>query len=236
MREAFLAQLEEVRAELAELCALTGSAIDHATHALLDADLTAADRTVELNAEIARSAEELEHRVLTLLALQAPVAQDLRALISGIHNIADLRRMGTLAAHIAEVARLHYPNSVVSDAIRSIISDMGAAAKSQAAAACDVLRTRDEDGALKLIESDDRADELLRRLFAATKSEDWPHDAASTVNLTLLGRFYERFCDHTVEISRRTVFVVTGSYPEERSPVDASDALWLAPPRSAFGV
>ncbi|MFC0453339.1 phosphate signaling complex protein PhoU [Rhodococcus jostii] len=215
MREQFDEQLEELREDLVELCAFTVDVIDCATRALLDTDLPAADRATELNAEIDTRGRELDHRALTLIARQQPVAQDLRALIGGMHNIADLRRMGSLAAHIAEVARLHHPEPVVPYELRGIISDMGAAATAQAAAAREVLRTRDEAAALDLIWADERTDELLRKLFAATKSDDWLYGAASAVNITLLGRFYERFCDHTVEISRRVIFVITGDFPDE---------------------
>ncbi|MFD6061824.1 phosphate signaling complex protein PhoU [Rhodococcus wratislaviensis] len=215
MREQFDEQLAEIKDELVELCALTEVAIDRATCALLDTDLTAADRAAEVNTDIDTRGRELDHRALTLIARQQPVAQDLRTLIGGMHNIADLRRMGSLAAHIAEVARLHHPEPVVPHELRAIISDMGAAATAQAAAAQEVLRFRDQVAALELIWADERTDELLRRLFAATKSDDWLYGAASAVNITLLGRFYERFCDHTVEISRRVIFVITGEFPDE---------------------
>ncbi|MFE5708585.1 phosphate signaling complex protein PhoU [Rhodococcus koreensis] len=215
MREQFDEQLEEIRSDLVELCARTEVAIDCATRALLDTDRDAADRAAEVCADIDIRGRELDYRALTLIARQQPVAQDLRALISGIHNIADLRRMGSLAAHIAEVARLHHPVPVVPFELRGIISDMGVAATAQAAAAREVVRTRDEATALDLIWADERTDELLRKLFAATKGDDWLYGAASAVNMTLLGRFYERFCDHTVEISRRVIFVITGELPDE---------------------
>ncbi|WP_081608796.1 phosphate signaling complex protein PhoU [Rhodococcus ruber] len=235
MREAFTAKLDELRAELADLCGLTETAIEMATRALLDTDLTAAEHTIDLHVDLDDRARDLDRRVLTLLALQAPVAQDLRALVSGMHDIADLRRMGSLAAHIAEVARLHHPNPVVPDELRGLVAEMGAAAEQQAAAAQVVLRTRDLDGAVRLIEADDRADTLLVQLFTATKDPEWPHGASAAVNLTLLGRFYERFCDHTVEMARRIVFVVTGSFPDERPPAVPTEELWLAPPHTAFG-
>ncbi|MBC2638216.1 MULTISPECIES: phosphate signaling complex protein PhoU [unclassified Rhodococcus (in: high G+C Gram-positive bacteria)] len=215
MREQFDEQLEEIRANLVELCALTEAAIDSASRAVLDTDLPAADRAAELSANIDIRARELDHRALTLIARQQPVALDLRALIGGMHNIADLQRMGSLAAHIAEVARLHHPEPVVPHELRGIIADMGAAATAQAAAAREILSTRNEVAALDLIWADERTDELLRKLFAATKSDDWLHGAASAVNITLLGRFYERFCDHTVEIGRRVIFVVTGEFPDQ---------------------
>lgn len=113
MRQHFSGQLENMRTDLTDLCSLTETAIDHATRALLDTDLGASEACADVDTEIGYRAQEIDHRALTLIALQAPVAQDLRALISGIHNIADLRRMGSLAAHVAEVARLHFPAPVV---------------------------------------------------------------------------------------------------------------------------
>ncbi len=151
MRQHFSGQLENMRTDLTDLCSLTETAIDHATRALLDTDLGASEACADVDTEIGYRAQEIDHRALTLIALQAPVAQDLRALISGIHNIADLRRMGSLAAHVAEVARLHFPAPVVPGELRGVISEMGVAAKAQAAAATEVLRDRDCERALELI-------------------------------------------------------------------------------------
>ncbi|MFD9669757.1 phosphate uptake regulator PhoU [Rhodococcus sp. NPDC059968] len=215
MRQHFSGQLEKMRVDLTDLCSLTETAIDYATRALLDTDLGASEACADVDTDIDYRAQELDHRAVTLIALQAPVAQDLRALISCIHNIGDLRRMGTLAAHIAEVARLHFPASVVPGELRGVISKMGVAAKAQAAAATEVLRDRDCDLALELIQADARTDALLRELFAVTKSDDWLYGAASAVNITLLGRFYERFCDHTVAVGRNVIFVATGDFPVE---------------------
>lgn len=131
-----------------------------------------------------------------------------------MHNIADLRRMGSLAAHIAEVARLHHPEPVVPHELRGIISDMGVAATAQPRRHEKSPHPR-RGGRIGPHLADERTDELLRRLFAATKSDEWLHGAASAVNITLLGRFYERFCDHTVEIGRRVIFVVTGEIPDQ---------------------
>lgn len=154
MRQHFSGQLENMRTDLTDLCSLTETAIDHATRALLDTDLGASEACADVDTEIGYRAQEIDHRALTLIALQAPVAQDLRALISGIHNIADLRRMGSLAAHVAEVARLHFPPAppvVPPGELRGVISEMGVAAKAQAAAATEVLRDRDCERALELI-------------------------------------------------------------------------------------
>lgn len=214
MRQMYDEQLRDLRAGLADVCALTKPAITQATRALLDEDLTAAEHVVGLSDEIAQHADDLEKQVFSLIALQAPVARDLRAVIAGLHIVENLRRMGTLAVHIAEVAQLVHPESALPEKVRPIFVQMGTAARDQVEIAHDVLRTGDTERAGELNRVDDQADRLLSEVFTATRSPEWPHGAAAAVNATLLGRYYERFCDHTVEIGRHVIFVNTGTLPD----------------------
>ncbi|WP_330359717.1 phosphate signaling complex PhoU family protein, partial [Mycobacteroides abscessus] len=79
----------------------------------------------------------------------------------------------------------------------------------------EVLLTRDPEKAARINEEDDAMDDLHRHLFTVLMDREWKHGVAAAVDVTLLGRFYERFADHAVEVARRVIFQVTGSLPPE---------------------
>jgi len=78
-----------------------------------------------------------------------------------------------------------------------------------------VLETRDPERAAKLQEEDEAMDDLHRHLFTVLMDREWSHGVAAAVDVTLLGRFYERFADHAVEVGRRVIFLVTGQLPAD---------------------
>jgi phosphate transport system protein len=78
-----------------------------------------------------------------------------------------------------------------------------------------VLVTRDPEKAARIREEDDAMDDLHRHLFTVLMDREWRHGVAAAVDVTLLGRFYERFADHAVEVARRVIFQVTGKHPDE---------------------
>src|SRR5664279_2195199 len=115
---------------------LVAVAMERATHALLDANLTLADQVIADDQRIDDLRAELEERTFQLIAQQQPVATDLRVLISTIHLAADLERMGDLAHHVAKIARLRYPEVAVPIEARDVISQMGEVAASVPRAQC----------------------------------------------------------------------------------------------------
>src|SRR5215207_1230287 len=102
-----------------------GVAMQDATVALLDADLTIAERVISADAEVDQLRDELNQRAFDLLARQQPVAVDLRTIITSLHAVASLERMGDLALHVAKVARMRYPSCAVPDEVRGTIQEMG---------------------------------------------------------------------------------------------------------------
>lgn len=215
MRESYGDKLDALRAGLADMCLLAEQAMSGATRALLTADLALSEETIEMRDQIDVLAIEWEHTAFAFLALQAPVAHDLRSMVSGIHIVADLQRMGGLAIHIAELVRRRHPAHVLPVEAESVFTEMGEVAVAQADATRKVLLARDADLAAELQLKDEAMDELHRSLFVLTASEDWPHGVPAAVDITLLGRFYERYSDHTVEVAKRVIFLVTGEYPTE---------------------
>lgn len=214
MRVAYTEQLSDLTGELAGMCGLAEIAMQRATQSLLQADLALAEQVITENDKIDELRVECEEKAFALLALQSPVAGDLRVVVSGIHIVADLERMGQLALHVAKIARRRHPAHVLPDAVAGYFSEMGKVAVSQAFHTREVLLSRDIDDAAALETGDDAMDDLHKHLFTMMMDEDWTHGVEAAVDVTLLGRFYERYADHAVEVARRVVFLVTGKLPE----------------------
>ena len=213
MRVTMNEQMSDLANLLGEMSGLAGSAMERATQSLLQADLTLAEQVIAEHDRMAELAHLAEDKAFALLALQAPVAGDLRQVVSGIQIVADVHRMGTLAVHVAKIARRRHPNHVLPEEVNGYFAEMGRIAVAIGAAAREVLETRDSDRAARLVEEDEAMDDLHRHLFSVLMDREWKHGVAAAVDITLLGRFYERFADHAVEVGRRVIFLATGANP-----------------------
>lgn len=220
MREAYHDQLGQLADQLANMCGMAGDAMERATAALLEADLAVAEQVIGDDAKIDDVRADIEEQAYALLALQAPVATDLRIVLAVIHAAESVERMGDLALHVAKAARRRHPNPVLSETVRPYFAEMGRIAVELAREATDIIRTQDVARARSLEDADDAMDDLHRHLFTVIMDKDWAHGVPSAVDTTLLGRFYERFADHAVSVAKRTVFVVTGRMPGYSSTVD----------------
>ncbi|MFC9361931.1 phosphate signaling complex protein PhoU [Rhodococcus sp. NPDC057014] len=210
MRMKFQDQLEALTDRLASMCHLAGQAIEVASDALVLADLAAAERVFVLNEQIEALRGPCEEQAMTLLALQAPVARDLRQVVTGVHLVADLSRMGGLAQHVAESVRRRHPHHVTTGEAEQLLGRMGRLAGGLASLAEQVLRTHDPELAAELDRRDDELDDLHRQLLELIQDPAWTGGVTVAVDATLLGRFFERFGDHTVVVGRRVIFLVTG--------------------------
>ena len=192
------------------MCVVASDALRDATRALLNADLSLAEQVIASDVRLDEMRSNAENVALELLALEAPVASDLRTVVSAIWIVADLQRMGALAIHVAKAARRRHPAHVIPAEIRPIVERMGRVGVHLADEAGVVLRERDVDLARRLEVEDDLMDDLQRELFAAMLDPGWRHGVGPAVDIALLARFYERFADHAVAVARRVVFLVTG--------------------------
>lgn len=215
MRTAYHEQLDALTNQLAEMCRMAGIAMERATQALLQADLALAEQVIGDHENIIAASARAEEAAFVLLALQAPVAGDLRAIVGSIQIVADVERMDALALHVAKIARRRHPRHALPEEVNGYFAEMGRIAVDLGNSAREVLISRDPDQARLIREEDDAMDDLHRHLFSVMMDREWKHGVAAAVDVTLLGRFYERFADHAVEISRRVIFQVTGRLPEE---------------------
>ena len=213
MRDVFHDELDEIGAGVLEMIRLVEVAMDQATGALLDADLHRAERVIEADDKVDALRTDLEDRSFQMIARQQPVATDLRVLITTIHLVADLERMGDLALHVAKIARLRFPDAAVPEEARDVISQMGEVARSLVIKVAEVVEGRDMELAAEIEAEDDSMDALRRKLFTLVLSPRWSHGTEAAIDMTLLGRYYERYADHAVAVARRTIFIVTGHRP-----------------------
>jgi phosphate transport system protein len=215
MRTAYHEQLDQLTEQVSDMCGLAGVAMERATQALLQADLVLAEQVITDHEQIAAMGARAEESAFVLLALQAPVAGDLRAVVTAIQIAADVDRMGALALHVAKIARRRHPQHALPEEVNGYFAEMGRVAVELGKSAQDALLNRDPDKAAHINEEDDAMDDLHRHLFTVLMDRDWKHGVTAAVDVTLLSRFYERFADHAVEIARRVIFQVTGQFPDE---------------------
>jgi phosphate transport system protein len=214
MRDQYHVELDGISITLVEMATLVSGAIRDATTALLGADLRVAEEVIASDNVIDALQHDLDNRTVDLMARQQPVAGDLRTLVASLRMSADLERMGDLANHVAKVARMRYPVVAVPSELLEIVEKMAVVAETVSNKLAVVIRDRDTDKALQLGVDDDEMDILHRRLFVALLDPAWPHGNEVAIDMTLIGRYYERFADHAVSVARRLYYLVTGEYAD----------------------
>jgi phosphate transport system protein len=212
IRSVFQDELDNVSQSLVDLTAMVSASMTKATTAILSCDLKLAEEVIATDVKIDDYQHETDSRIIDIIARQQPVASDLRALVTALRMGSDLERMGDLAHHVAKVARLRHPNAAVPPELVSIIQAMGVAAVAITEKVGLVISTRNTEMALEVERDDDVMDDLHRKLIAVLIEPTWKHGIETAIDLTLLGRYYERYADHAVSISRRVYFLVTGKY------------------------
>ena len=210
MRNAYFDQLDTIVEDLVAMTDDVQVAVARATRALLSADAQVAERVISDDVDIDAARERVEQKAFDLLALQQPVARDLRMLVAALRMVADLERMGDLSVHVAKVARLRVPQVAVPEELVPTVERMGVVAEKMIGTAAAIIADRDVDGARHLEEDDEEMDQLRRSSFRLMLDDAWPHGVEAAVDLALLGRYYERIADHTVSLARRVVYLVTG--------------------------
>jgi phosphate transport system protein len=215
MREEYRAELADVTQTLVDMAEGVRVAMRQATGALVQADQTEAEEVVRGDTETDARYRQVEDKVYDLLARQAPVASDLRLVVTALHIAADLERMGDLACHVAKTALRRIPAPAVPEELRPVIQDMATAADRMAGKITEILQTADAERAAQLESDDDEIDELQKQLFGLLLGTAWRHGVEPAIDGALLGRWYERFADHAVNAGQHVVYFVTG----EATPV-----------------
>lgn len=229
MRTAFHAELDDLMIDLARMARLAAQMMTNASIALHQTDLALAGVVIADGDQMNAMHHVTERRCVTLLALQAPVAKDLRVVIAALHTSGHLKRMGDLARHIAVIARLKHPNPMTAGEVRPVLARMALLASGLAEDAATAIEHQEPLSGCRLAVSDDEVDALRRHLFGILFVDDWPHGVERAVDAALIGRYYERFSDHAVSIGRQVCYLATGRMPEPSASWTAGDAAPCSP-------
>ncbi len=215
LRRSFHHELEAIRDGITRLAASVTEAIPRATQVLLDGDLEGADYMILADSELDVRSLALEERCYQVLALQAPVASDLRQVIAAVKMIAEIERSGDLAVNICKAARRIYGHEI-DPRLRGTISRMSDQAQQLFRSAIDAYVESDVPLASAIGDMDDMLDrlhaEFIQQIFESHAGDHL--DLQVGVQLALVARFYERIGDHAVNIGGRVRYIVTGWLPD----------------------
>lgn len=217
LRKGFHHELDEVRLSLARLAASVIEAIPRATNVLLSGDLEGAEYLILADDEIDSRSVALEDRCYQLLALQAPVAGDLRQLISILKMVGEIERSADLTVNIAKAARRIYGHAL-DPKLRGIITKMGEQAQQLFTSALQSFEENDVAIAGAIDDMDSYLDSLQRQFVQAIFESHAAGniDLQVAIQLAVVARFYERIGDHAVNIGERVLFIVSGWRPEHK--------------------
>ena len=217
IRKQYDSDLESLKTALVEMGQNAAEAVENALEALCTADTAAAQKIVQGDDRINNMERDIEHRCMTLLLRQQPVAGDLRRISTAMKIVTDIERIGDHAADIAEIiphlaASRKAGDPAVSDAIR-----MGQKAHKMLLDALDALTGEDEPAAQKVIAADDEVDydfNAIKRTLAAEIAAD-PAKVDAALDLLMVIKYLERIGDHAVNLAEWVEFLRTGRYQNE---------------------
>jgi phosphate transport system protein len=203
-RQEFQRDLDAIEAKVIELFAMVAEDLAKATDALLSGDDEAVKVLAERELAINALYQEIEGLVNREIALQQPVASDLRFLLSVLRVVPELERSHDLVEHIARRAN-HILTGELSARSRGLVERMGKLASGMWRQAADSWYRRDRSVAATLEQHDEEMDELHATLTAELASGQMALPV--TMEMTLVARFYERLGDHAVNVARRVVYL-----------------------------
>ncbi len=219
LRKGYHQELQATREELARAAAMVTEAIPRATAILLESDLEGADALIRADALVDERCVDVEERCIRMLALQAPVASELRQIIAILKMTAEVERSGDLAASLCKVSRRVYGHPL-NPKLRGLITSMGEQAQALWVAAIEAFIENDAAKAAAVIDMDAHLD-ALQKQFIQTIFEVHAHSAVDlqvAIQMAYVARFYERIGDHAVNVAERVRFVVTGWVPDHKKP------------------
>ncbi|MER1994972.1 MAG: phosphate signaling complex protein PhoU, partial [Arthrobacter sp.] len=208
----FQAELHQIGEELTQISQLVTEAMKKATQAFETADTELAQDVIAADARIDFLQNDLDERAIDVLALQGPVASDLRMIVGSLRMSASLERMGDLARHVAQLARLRYPANVVPENMVETFREMAQLDIAISELLTELLETRNLELSKDIYAHNTRINELHAGVFKAVASPDWNNSPVTTVDLTLASRYFERFADHGVSVTRKVNYLVTGEW------------------------
>lgn len=221
MREVFQQELADVQARLVEIASLVETSIQQAVAAFTKSDVALAEQVIDNDRRIDELAVALDEAAIEIIALQQPVARDLRVVVSVLRISASLERQGDLAAHLAQIARYRFPQAPGPESLRGVFEELGRLDVELAAKQVALLKSPSSEIVNDIKASDDRVDELHGSTFGILSTEP---DGIEVVDATLAARYFERFADHAVEIANKIQYQIDGSWEQSKEPGATTEA------------
>ncbi len=213
VREAFHGDLTQLGQQLAGMSTAAAASMRGATRALLDADLALAEQVMGADAELDVQRAQCEEQAYALLALQAPVARDLRTVLAATYCAEKIERMGDLAAHIADAARFAHPGHAVPAELADTFAKLGEVTANMADRLAELITVPTAGAFAELDAIDSEVDRMHAGVLATISAADFAHGPQVAASLALVARFYERFADQAVSTAKRLDFAATGEMP-----------------------
>ena len=217
IRKQYDTDLESLKNSLTEMGRNSADAVENVLEALCVADADAAAAIVKGDARINNMERDIEHRCMTLLLRQQPVAGDLRRISTAMKVVTDIERIGDHAADIAEIIPHLVTVRKEGDPAVSQAIAMGKKAHQMILDALDALTAEDENAARRVIAADDAVDydfNAIKRQLAQEIAED-PGKVDAALDLLMVIKYLERIGDHAVNVAEWVQFVRTGRYKDE---------------------
>ena len=217
IRKQYDTDLESLKNSLTEMGRSSADAVENVLEALCVADADAAAAIVKGDARINNMERDIEHRCMTLLLRQQPVAGDLRRISTAMKVVTDIERIGDHAADIAEIIPHLVTVRKEGDPAVSQAIAMGKKAHQMILNALDALTAEDENAARRVIAADDAVDydfNAIKHQLAQEIAED-PGKVDAALDLLMVIKYLERIGDHAVNVAEWVQFVRTGRYKDE---------------------
>ena len=213
MRITFEQRLADLEAKVLRMGRAFQAQFDETLRALADSDIALADRVIREDEQLDKACVEIEEEILRTLALEAPVAKDLRLVAGILHVNLHIERMGDLCVNIGRFIKLtaNYPPA---PRIQATLAEMGQHARGLVSAALDCFAQRDVELAERLPLMDQPIDELNERIFSEIELASGEPGLEWASRMVLVARYLERIGDHSVDIGEQVVFIVTGKVTE----------------------
>lgn len=214
LRHHFDDELDEIRLSLVDMGSLVLANIRRAGTVVLENRLDEVDSVVAADLPINEANDDLEAKVFRILALQQPVATDLRFLVASTRILYEMERTGDLAVNI--VKSMNRIDGVPSEPVlEAILGQLIGAAAGMFSRGVEAITTMDADIGLGADAEDEETDRLTSELFSAVTARQDDLGLEASVALFYIGRFLERIADHGVNIAQNITFAVAGSFPED---------------------
>ncbi|MDR3127754.1 MAG: phosphate signaling complex protein PhoU [Bifidobacteriaceae bacterium] len=212
MREIFENELNEIRNNISKLMDLVNNAINQASQSLLNGDIVLAQKIIDKDKEIDKLQSQISEDCIKSLALQQPVASDLRLLVGILHICDSLERMGDFAVHLSEFVLYSYHDKAYTNEFKNDIEQLANNADNICKLVIKLYNSREVKLLDEVVNTDNKTNDIYYKVNELVRQDKFNGSTKNAVDIALIVRFYERFGDHAIAIGRQYLYIVTGQY------------------------